>query len=108
MADDSGNVLEGLLGQLQGMQGMLQRMEESMAGRKFEAEAGHGAVKVVVSGRLRVLSVKMDPKILDPEDPEMVEDLVVAAVNRALDGIRAEMAKEMSGGLFGGPPPGFG
>ena len=108
MTDDSGNMLEGLLGQLQGMQGMLERMEERMAGRKFEAEAGGGAVKVVVSGKLRVLSIKLDPKILNPEDPEMLEDLVVAAVNRALDGIRSEMAQEMSGGLFSGPPPGFG
>ncbi len=108
MADDSGNPLEGLLGQLQGMQGMLERMERSIADRKFEAEAGHGAVRVVVSGRLRLLSVKLDPAVLDPEDPEMVEDLVLTAVNRALDGIRSEMAREMSGGLFGGPSPASG
>ncbi len=104
--NSSGTGFENLLGQIQEMQSTLQRMEETMAGRQFEAEAGNGAVKVVVSGNLRVLSVKLDPKVLDPGDPEMLEDLVAAAVNRALDGMRAGMAREMSAGLLGGGLPG--
>ncbi len=97
-----------LLDQLRDMQSTIERVEEAMTGRRFEAEAGNGAVRVVVSGKLRVLSVKLDPRVVDANDLEMLEDLVATAVNRALDGIRAEMAREVSGGMFGGGVPGLG
>ena len=89
------------LQQIKALQDKMTRMQEELASRKVEASAGGGMVTVVVNGRQEVLSIKVDPQVVDPEDIEMLQDLIVAAVN---DGLRKaqEMAAAEMGKLAGG------
>lgn len=102
-----GKDLGGLMQQLQQAQSRIQEMEKTMGDRRVEAEAGGGLVRAVASGRLELLSIQIDPKAIDPEDPGMLEDLVLTAANRALSQAREMMAQEMSNGLLGGKLPGM-
>ena len=90
------------LQQVKALQEKMAKMQEELAFKKVEASAGGGMVTVVVNGRQEVLSIKIDPQVVDPEDIEMLQDLVVAAVNdalrRAQEMIAAEMGK-LAGGL---------
>jgi len=74
----------------------------------MEASAGGGAIKVVINGEKQIQSLKIDPTAVDPEDIEMLEDLVVAAINEAIKKVDDMMAQEM-GKLTGGLnlPPGM-
>ncbi len=83
------------------MQAQIQQTQAELAQRTYEASAGGGAVKAVVRGTGELVSVTFDPAVLDPEDPEMAGDLVVAAVNQAL-AAAAEDASSSVGGLAGG------
>ena len=77
-------------------------MQETFALREFEDVAGGGAVKVVVSGNLRLVSVEIAPDALEEGDAEVLNDMVVAAANSALDKASREAAQEMdaiTGGL---------
>ncbi len=89
------------LQQVKALQEKMARMQEELALKKVEASAGGGMVTVIVNGRQEVLSVKVDPQVVDPEDIEMLQDLIVAAVN---DGLRKaqEMASAEMGKLAGG------
>ena len=73
-----------LMQQAQAMQKQLEKANEQINATEFEGSASNGLVKVVVNGENKVLSVSIDPSILNPEDVEMIEDLVMIAVN---DGI---------------------
>jgi DNA-binding YbaB/EbfC family protein len=91
--------------QIQQMQAMQKRMEEAQAEietREVETTAGGGAVKVKVSGKKEVLSIEISPDALDPDDVEMLQDLIVVAVNEGLRQIdeisQGEMGK-LTGGL---------
>ncbi len=87
------------------MQSMLkqaQKMQEDMAAKQAELEAceyevaaGGGVVKVKINGKKEILSVKIDPEVIDPDDAETLEDLVVAAVNEAIKKVEAVAAEEM-------------
>jgi len=79
----------------------MERMQEEMAGRTVEATAGGGMVKVVMNGRQEIVSVKIDPEVVSADDIEMLEDLVVAAVNEAFHKVQEMMAAEV-GKLTGG------
>jgi hypothetical protein len=88
--------------QVKALQDKMAKMQEDLANMTVEATAGGGMVTVVVNGRQEVLSIKIDRQVVDPEDVEMLQDLIVAAVN---DGLRkaqelasGEMAK-IAGGL---------
>lgn len=92
---------------------MQRQMEESTKALEemtFEASAGGGAVTVTVSGKKEVTSVKISPEVVDPDDVEMLEDLIMAATNEAYrkmdDTTQSEMAKITGGlgGLGGGFP----
>ncbi len=89
------------LQQVKALQEKMARIQEDLANRTVEASAGGGMVTVVVNGRQEVLKVTIDPQVVDPEDIEMLQDLVVAAVN---DGLRKaqEMAASEMGKLAGG------
>jgi hypothetical protein len=89
------------LQQVKVLQEKMAKMQEDLASKTVEASAGGGMVTVVVNGRQEVLSVKIDRQVVDPEDIEMLQDLVVAAVN---DGLRRaqEMAAAEMGKLAGG------
>jgi len=83
------------------MQARLNKIQEELEAKTVEASAGGGAVTVVVNGQLRVQSVKIDPEVVDPEDVEMLQDLVIAATNEAL-GKAQEMATQQLSALTGG------
>lgn len=90
-----------MMARMQQMQAKLARAQEELAKATVEATAGGGAVKVVVNGEMKVQSVKIDPEVVDPSDVEMLEDLVMAATNEALEKIQALQAQSLSG-LTGG------
>ena len=89
------------LQQVKALQEKMAKMQEELAFKKVEASSGGGMVTVVVNGRQEVLSIRIDPQVVDPEDIEMLQDLIVAAVN---DGLRRaqEMAAAEMGKLAGG------
>ncbi len=97
-----------MMKQVQKMQADMARMQEELAQKTVEATAGGGAVKATVNGKQEVLAVKISPAAADPADLEMLEDLILAAVNEALrksqDMVSQEMAKVTGGmkipGLF--------
>ena len=102
--------LGGLLKQAQALQERLASAQEDLAKRTVEGSAGGGMVTVVVNGRLEVLSVRIEPTLLERPDAEMLQDLVVAAVNSAISAAQRMMGEEMgklSGGL-GFKLPGMG
>ena len=93
--------LNALMKQAQEMQSQMQQLQEEAAKETAEASAGGGMVTVVVSGDLVVKSIKIDPDAVDPDDVEMLSDLVQAAVNEGLRSAQ-EMAAAKLGGITGG------
>jgi DNA-binding YbaB/EbfC family protein len=87
------------------------QITEELEGMTVEGSAGQGAVKVVVNGHQQVQSVKIDPKVVDPEDVEMLEDLVLTAVRDGIEKSKAVSGDKMgqlTAGLKGLPlPPGM-
>ena len=90
-----------LMKQAQKMQEQLAAAQEELAARRFEGSAGGGVVTAVVSGAQELLEVTIDPSVVDPDDVEMLQDLIVAAVNQAMK-TAAEAAGDQLGGLTGG------
>jgi len=91
-----------MLKMAQKMQQDLAKVQEEVAGKTVEASAGGGAVRAVVNGRKDLLEVKINPEVLAPEDVEMLEDMVVAAVTQAMEQAEEMMAEAMAkitGGL---------
>ena len=94
--------LSGLLEQARGMQQKMKEIQERSGNLEFEANSGGGMVTARVNGRQEVLSVRIEPQAVDPRDVEMLEDLIVSAVNMALHESRDAVAKELqkaTGGL---------
>lgn len=88
-----------LMGQLQDVQSRAREMESKAAEVTGEGQAGGGMVKAVANARMEVLKVRLDPDLADLDDLEMLEDLVVAAVNQALKAARETFAQEVAGGM---------
>ncbi len=91
-----------LLAQLEQMQERMQKAQAEMEARVAEGTSGGGAVKIEITGGYKVQSVKIEPEVVDPDDIGMLEDLVTAAVNEALEkvqGFHAENAASLTGGL---------
>jgi hypothetical protein len=86
---------------LQQMQRDMQRIEDELQAARVEGTAGGGVVRVVVTGKREVVSVTIDPSVVDPEDVEMLQDLVQAAMKEALDASRDLEASRMAA-LTGG------
>ncbi len=93
--------MNDLLRQAQVMQTKMSKLQAEMADRTLEATSGGGMVKVTVSGKQEVKSIVIDPKAVDPSDVEMLQDLVLTAVNEGLRQAKDMMEKEM-GALTGG------
>ena len=97
-----GGNLQQLARQAQKLQHNMQKLQEELETREFEAAAGGGMVKAKVNGKKELLELVIDPQAVDPEDVEMLQDLVMAAVNEALksagDTVEREMGK-MTGGI---------
>lgn len=85
-----------LMKQAQQMQQKMLKMQEEMAQRTIEASVGGGMVTVTANGKAEVLRIKIEPQVVDPDDVEMLEDLVLAGVNEALRKAQEMVADEMS------------
>jgi len=85
-----------LLNQAKKMQEKMQKVQEELATRTIEAQSGGGMVTCVVNGKQEVISLKISEEVLEEKDTELVEDLVLAAVNEALDRSREMVQEEMS------------
>jgi len=90
-----------MLRQLQQMQAQITKAQQEIEESTVEASAGGGAVTVVVSGQPRLQSIKIAPEAVDPDDVEMLEDMIVAALNEALEKVRT-MQAERFGSVTGG------
>ena len=90
-----------MLQQVQKMQQDMVAAQEQLKNETVEASAGGGMVKVVVSGDLEVKSITIAPEAIDPDDPELLQDMVLAAVNEGLRSAQ-ELAANKMGGLTGG------
>ena len=101
-----GGMNANMIKQAQKMQQDMMRMQEEMEQKTYEATAGGGMVKAVVSGKRELTDLVIDPEAVDPEDVEMLQDTIIAAVNEALRGAEQAMEQAMSrftggfGGLF--------
>jgi DNA-binding YbaB/EbfC family protein len=93
--------LGGLLRQAQQLQDRLASVQEELGGRTVEASAGGGMVTAVVNGKLELVAIRIDPSLLESSDAEMLQDLVVAAVNECVRAARKMIEDEM-GKLTGG------
>lgn len=97
-----GGNMNNMMKQMQKMQKQMEAMQAELETREVEAAAGGGAVTALVNGKKELLNIEIDESVVDPEDVEMLQDLVVAAVNEAMrkaeDMINSEM-KKLTGGL---------
>lgn len=93
--------MQNMMRQAQQMQQKVQQMQEEVEQREVEASAGGGVVRVVATGKKTIKSIEIKPEAVDPDDVEMLEDLVIAAVNEALAKADAMMQEEM-GKITGG------
>ena len=95
---DMGNMMK----QAQKLQAKMLRMQEELADKTVEATAGGGMIKAVANGRQQILSIHIEKEVVDPDDVEMLQDLILAAVNDALaksqEMVSGEMSK-LTGGL---------
>ena len=91
-----------LMQQAQQMQSQMQQAQEEAANEVVEASAGGGLVTVKATGGGEIVSSEIDPKAIDPDDPEMLSDLILAAVNEALRSASALMESKMQGMIPGG------
>lgn len=101
-----GGNMQQLMKQAQKMQQDMAKLQEELGQREFEASVGGGMVKAVVSGKKELVSIKISPECVDPEDIDMLEDLVISAVNEALRTAEETVSSEMSK-LTGGMNLGF-
>ena len=106
----SGMDMNKMLEQVQQMQAQMQKAQEELKNETVEASAGGGMITVTATGGGEIKSIKIDPKAIDPNDPEMLEDMVVAAVNEALRSAQSLMEAKLGpalGGLSGMGLPGL-
>jgi len=90
-----------MMKQAQKLQSKMVKLQDEMADKTAEATAGGGMIKVVANGKQQVISIQIEQEVVDPEDVEMLQDLVLAAVNDALVKSQ-EMVSEEMGKLTGG------
>ena len=108
----SKKMLGNLMKQAQEMQAKMARIQEEAASKTIEASAGGGMVKVTANGRMEILAVRIEKEVVNPEDVEMLQDLIVAATNEAIkqaqEIVESDMGKLTAGmgipGMGGGIP----
>ena len=91
-----------MIKQAQKMQQDMQKMQAELEAKEYSAQAGGGVVSATVTGKLELVSLTIDPEAVDPEDVEMLQDMIVAAVNEAIRSAETDMANNMrqiTGGL---------
>ena len=94
--------LNNIMRQAQRMQSKISEIQEEIGEEEFEASTGGGVVTATVNGNKDILGVDIDPEVMDPDDAEMLEEMIVGAVNQALDKAEEKMNEEVekvTGGL---------
>lgn len=101
--------MNNLMKQAQKMQKQMEKMQEELEDKTIETTAGGGAIKVIITGKKEIKEIKINPEVVDADDVEMLEDLVVSAVNEAIRQAEEMSSSEMNkitgglnvpGGLF--------
>jgi len=101
------NQMQGMLKQVQKMQEKMQEIQQELENKFVTEESGGGMVKVTVNGKLQVSKLQIEKEVVNPEDIEMLEDLVVAAVNKGIDSAQKMAQEEMQKATSGIIPPGL-
>ncbi|HHX97117.1 MAG TPA: YbaB/EbfC family nucleoid-associated protein [Clostridia bacterium] len=96
-----GGNMQKMLKQVQKMQADMVKIQEKLAEMTVEGTAGGGVVKIIMNGKQEVMDISLEPEILDPEDSELIEDLLMAAFNEALRKVQ-DLAEEQMGKATGG------
>ena len=96
-----------LMQQVQAMQAQMEQAQQELANEVVEATAGGGMVTVKANGAMEIVEIKIDPKAIDPDDPDLLADMVLAAANEAIRSARGLMEQRL-GGLAGGALGGLG
>ena len=99
--------MQGMLKQVQKMQAEMQRVQGGLANKTVTEEAGGGMITAVANGMKELISVEIDPQVINSEEKEILEDLVVAAVNKALQSANKMAEDEMGKVTKGMIPPGL-
>lgn len=101
--------LNNLMGKVKEMQDKMKEVQDNLAQIKVAAEAGAGMVKATVNGKRQVISIEVDAELVKPDDQEMMQDLIVAAINKALEDADVVAKEEMQKATQGMMPniPGF-
>ncbi|MFU8811612.1 MAG: YbaB/EbfC family nucleoid-associated protein [Balneolaceae bacterium] len=97
-----------MFGKFQDMQSKMQEIQNELADVIVEAEAGGGMVKVTANAKREIISIEVDRDVIDPEDAEILEDLIVAGVNKALEKAEAAAKEKMQDAYKGMLPGGLG
>ena len=88
--------MNAMIRQAQKMRDEISELQEEIEAREFSATAGGGAVQVVVTGKKSIKSLTIQPEVVDPEDIEMLQDLVISAINEAINNVEETTETEMS------------
>ncbi len=107
MEEMSKKMFGDIMRQAQAFQEKLMKLQEEAGKKTVEASSGGGMITVVANGRQEILAVKIDPEIIKSGDVEMLQDLIIAAVNEAIKKAQAMMAEEMKGVTGGLQIPGL-
>ena len=99
--------LGNMMKQVQQMQAKMAEMQAELEKTEVEGTAGGGMVKVVANGKHEIISVNIDAEVVDPEDVEMLQDLIIAAVNQAHEKVQELQSEQMSGITGGMNIPGL-
>ena len=96
-----GGNMQGMMKQMQKMQSQMLKAQEDVEQKTLEVTSGGGAIKIVITGKKEITDIVIKPEVIDPDDPEMLQDLLLTAVNEAVRQAEELMQKEM-GKLTGG------
>lgn len=89
------NPMQGMLKQVQKMQEKMQEVQNQLENKFVTEESGGGMVKVTANGKLQLTKIQIEKEVITPDDPDMLEDLLVAAVNKAIDSAQQMAQEEM-------------
>jgi DNA-binding YbaB/EbfC family protein len=101
------NQMQNVLKQVQKLQEKMQKVQEELENKTVTGESGGGMVKVTINGKLQVIKIQLEKEVINPDETEMLEDLIVAAVNKAVESAQKMSQEEMSKVTQGMIPPGF-
>ena len=99
--------LGDLMKQMQKMQASVEKMQDELANKIVEGSSGGGMIKVTANGKQEILEIKIDPEVVNPDDVEMLEELILAAVNQAKENAEKLQVEGLSGLAGGLPIPGL-